>query len=191
MSMILYGSYPSPYVRRIRMLLENMDYRFEAVDVYSDAGRQAYTSVTPIKKLPVLVDDGATVFDSHVICEYLRRKQNMPETSIDQLNLVSAIDSVNDSLVLLFMAGKSGLDVNEDTLIFKLQRERIPDSLNWLNTQAEQGGFSEWHIGTIALIALLDWAEFRELYDFSAYPALVNARAAYQARTVVTETYPQ
>lgn len=191
MSMILYGSHPSPYVRRVRMLLEGMDYRFETVNVYEDAGRTAYAAITPIKKMPVLVDDGLTVFDSHVICEYLRRKQGKPEVSIEQLNLVSAIDSVNDALILLFMAARSGLEVNDETLIYKLQLERIPDSLEWLNTQAEQGEFSEWHIGTMALIALLDWAEFRELYDFSAYPALIAARTAHQLRPVVAETYPQ
>lgn len=191
MSMVLYGSHPSPYVRRVRMLLEGTDYQFATVDVYNDEGRHAYEAVTPIKKMPVLVDGELTIFDSHVICEHLRRKLGMPEFSIEQLNLVSAVDSVNDSLIVLFMAGRSGLEVSEQTLIFQLQMERIPSSLAWLNKQAEQGAFDEWNIGTIALITLLDWAEFRQQYDFTAYPALLAARAKHQNRAVVVETYPQ
>lgn len=191
MSMTLYGSLPSPYVRRVRMLLEGMDYQFEEVNLYDDAGRAAYAAVSPIKKLPVLVDDGLTVYDSHVICEHLRRKQGLPELPVEKLNLVTAIDGVNDSLVILFMGQRSGLEVSTDTLLFKLQLERIPDTLAWLNTQAEQGAFEAWDFAAISLIALLDWAEFRNLQDFSPYPALLAARAAHQHRAVVAETYPQ
>lgn len=191
MTMKVYGSTPSPYVRRVRMMLEGMDYQLESVDVYDNAGRAAYGEITPIKKLPVLVDGDQTIFDSHVICEYLRRKQGLPEFSIARQNLVSAVDSVNDALIILFLAKRSGLEISAETMFFKLQMERIPSSLVWLNSQAEEGAFAEWHIGTIALISLLDWAEFRELYDFSDYPALLKARAAHQERAVVTETYPQ
>lgn len=191
MSMTLYGSLPSPYVRRIRMLMDGMDYQFEAVDIYNDEKRAEYAEVSPIKKLPVLVDGDQTVFDSHVICEYLRRKEGMPEQPIDEQNLIAAVDGVNDSLIVLFMGKRSGLEVSEDTLIFKLQLGRIPDTLAWLEKQAEQGAFAEWHMATIALISLLDWAEFRELYDFSAYPALLNARDAHQKREIVKTTYPE
>ena len=191
MSMTLYGSLPSPYVRRIRMLMDGMDYQFEAVEIYDDEKRAEYATVSPIKKLPVLVDGDQTVFDSHVICEYLRRKEGMPEQPIDEQNLVAAVDGVNDSLIVLFMGKRSGLEVSEDTLIFKLQLGRIPDTLAWLEKQAELGAFAEWHMATIALISLLDWAEFRELYDFSGYPALLAARKQHQDRTIVKETYPQ
>ena len=191
MSMTLYGSLPSPYVRRIRMLMDGMDYHFEAVDIYNDAKRAEYAAVSPIKKLPVLVDGDQTVFDSHVICEYLRRKQQLPEQPISEQNLIAAIDGVNDSLIVLFMGKRSGLEVSPDTLLFKLQLERIPDTLAWLNAQAEQGAFAEWHMATIALIALLDWAEFRNLYDFSEYPALRAARESHQTREIVKNTYPE
>lgn len=191
MSMTLYGSLPSPYVRRIRMLLEGMDYRFEAVDLYNDEKRAEYASISPIKKLPVLVDGEQTVFDSHVICEYLRRKQGAPDLPIEQHNLIAAIDGVNDSLIVLFMGTRSGLEVSPSALLFKLQLERIPDTLAWLNAQATQGAFDEWHMATIALIALLDWAEFRNLYDFSDYPALLAAREAHQKRDIVKATYPE
>ncbi|MCP4597591.1 glutathione S-transferase family protein [Neptuniibacter sp.] len=191
MSIVLYGSSPSPYVRRVRMLLDRVDYRFEAVDVYDDDKRSAYSAITPIRKLPVLMDGEKTIFDSHVICEYLRRELGLPEWSFEQLNLVSAVDAVNDALIIMFLATRSGIETSDDKLMFKLQRERIPISLNWLEEQAKAGGFDEWHIATIALISLMDWAEFRGLYDFSEYPALLEARNLHQERAIVRETYPQ
>ena len=191
MSMTLYGSLPSPYVRRIRMLLEGVDYHFEPVELYQDDTRAAFAQVSPIRKLPVLVDGEQTVLDSHVICDYVRRKQGLDPLSIDELNLVSAVDAVNDSLIVVFMGQRSGLEVSSDLLMFKLQLERIPDSLAWLNEQAKKGAFKDWGMATISLISLLDWSEFRNLYDFSAYPALLAARDAHRGRAIVGETFPQ
>ncbi|WP_286237921.1 glutathione S-transferase family protein [Neptuniibacter halophilus] len=191
MSITVYGSYPSPFVRRVRMTLEGIEHHFEPVDVYNDQGRAEYARITPIRKLPVLVEDDQTIFDSHVICEYLRQKKDLPPLSLDQHNLISAIDAVTDSLIVLFMATRSGLEPSAGQLMFKLQLERIPDSLNWLNQQAEQGAFADWDMPVIALIATLDWVEFRSLYDFSPYPALLAAREQFRDRPVVSETYPK
>lgn len=191
MTMTLYGSLPSPYVRRIRMLMDGMDYRFEAVELYDDEKRAEYAAVSPIKKLPVLVDGDQTIFDSHVITEYLRRKQGQPDLPIEQHNLVAAVDGVNDSLIVLFMGARSELEVSDKKLIFKLQLGRIPDTLRWLNSEAEKGAFEEWSIATIALISMMDWAEFRALYEFSAYPALLAARKSHQGRAIVQSTYPE
>ncbi len=191
MSMTLYGSLPSPFVRRIRMFLDDIEYQFQAVELYDDDKRAEFAAITPIRKLPVLVDNGESIFDSHVIYHYLRQKQGMPEPSIAQHNLISVIDSVNDALIILFMAKNSGLSVGPDSLIFKLQMERIPDSLKWLDQRAEQGAFDAWSYPVIALICLLDWAEFRKLYEFGAYPALLAARNLYSQRKIVLETAPE
>ncbi|MCR8923919.1 glutathione S-transferase family protein [Dasania sp. GY-MA-18] len=191
MPMTLYGSIPSPFVRRIRLFLADEEYQFKTLNVFDDAERAEYAAITPIKKLPVLVDGDMTIFDSHVIYQYLIQKQALPQPPMEEYNLVSVIDAVTDSLVILFISKRSDLDTNSDQLIFKLQRERIPDSLQWLNQQAAQGAFADWHYATMALISLLDWAEFRELYDFADYPALVAARELHSQRDIVKATMPQ
>jgi len=191
MSITLYGSLPSPYVRRIRMHLDDTPYQFSAVNIYDDADRAKFSAITPIKKLPVLVDGDSPIFDSHVISQHINKLRNLNEPSLAQHNLISAIDAVTDSLIILFMGKKSNLNVSTDILFFKLQLERIPASLQWLNQQAEQGSFNDWDLCSIALISLMDWAEFRELYEFSDYPALLAARDAHATRDIVRSTAPE
>ena len=190
MPITLYGSLPSPYVRRIRMLLENVEYKFEEVDVYNDAGRAKFEAITPIKKLPVLVDGNSTIFDSHVISQHLCKKKEIAELTIEQSNIVSVIDAVTDSLIVLFLGKRSELPVSKEKLLFKLQLERVPSSLAWLEAQAGKGVFEEWGLGVIALISLLDWAEYRELYCFSAFPFLLAAKQQHAQRDIVCTTAP-
>ena len=191
MSMTLYGSPASPYVRRIRMYLDTDDYTFKVVDVYDDNTRAEYAKISPIRKLPVLEHNGTTVFDSRIIYQYLRQQRGMAAPAIAEHNLVSAVDAVTDSLIILLMTKRSGLEPDPARLIIKLQLERIPDTLQWLNTQALQGAFDDWHYPAIALISLIDWAVFRELYSFEAYPALLAAVEKHSQLAIVQATTPR
>jgi len=70
--MKLIGSDGSPYVRKVRVVLaeKKIDYEFVREDVWSAAS--AIGQSNPLGKVPTLVtDDGAAVFDSRVIVEYL------------------------------------------------------------------------------------------------------------------------
>ena len=70
--MKLIGSDGSPYVRKVRVVLaeKKIDYRFEREDVWSPAS--TIGQANPLGKVPTLItDDGAAVFDSRVIAEYL------------------------------------------------------------------------------------------------------------------------
>lgn len=70
--MKLIGSDGSPYVRKVRVVLaeKKIECRYEREDVWS-AGT-AIGQANPLGKVPVLItDDGAAVFDSRVIVEYL------------------------------------------------------------------------------------------------------------------------
>jgi glutathione S-transferase len=191
MSIVVYGSLPSPYVRRVRMLLEGVDYQLELLNVYDDATRAEYSKITPIRKLPLLVDEGQPVFDSHVIYHHLCRKLDRPECSLEQHNLVSVIDAATDSLIILFLSSNSGLTLDADKPLFKLQMERIPNALSWLDQQARRGEFDEWHYASLSLVSLIDWANFRELYDFSDFPDLMAAKNKHNDRSIVLETMPQ
>lgn len=130
------------------------------------------------------------IYDSHVIINYLRERQGLPAISVQESNLVSAIDGVTDSLIILFMAKRSGLDVTEDKLLFRLQLERIPVSLQWLEAQAASGQFNAWSVASNALVCLLDWARFRELYAFDQYPELCAVRDRFSEKPIVKQTYP-
>jgi glutathione S-transferase len=70
--MKLIGSYASPFVRKARIVLveKRIEYEF-VVDNPNDAGSRV-SDFNPLGKVPVLVtDDGASIYDSSVIVEYL------------------------------------------------------------------------------------------------------------------------
>ena len=70
--MNLIGSYASPFVRKARIVLaeKRIEYEF-VVDNPNDAGSRV-SDFNPLGKVPVLVtDDGAAIYDSSVIVEYL------------------------------------------------------------------------------------------------------------------------
>jgi glutathione S-transferase len=70
--MKLIGSYASPFVRKARIVLaeKRIEYEF-VVDNPNDAASRV-SDFNPLGKVPVLVtDDGASIYDSGVIVEYL------------------------------------------------------------------------------------------------------------------------
>lgn len=70
--MKLIGSHTSPFVRKARVVLaeKRIEYEFVVDNPFGPASRVA--EFNPLGKVPVLVtDDGATIYDSSVIVEYL------------------------------------------------------------------------------------------------------------------------
>ncbi|MBS1186949.1 MAG: glutathione S-transferase [Burkholderiaceae bacterium] len=70
--MKLFGTYTSPYVRKVRVVLaeKKLDYKFVLENL--GAPDSTIQEVNPLGKVPCLVmDDGDALFDSSVIVEYL------------------------------------------------------------------------------------------------------------------------
>lgn len=70
--MKLLGSGPSPYTRKVRIVLaeKRIDCDFETVDV--NPSENPVNALNPLGKVPTLVlDDGSTLYDSRVIVEFL------------------------------------------------------------------------------------------------------------------------
>src|SRR5436190_16368666 len=69
--MKLYFNPASPFVRKCRVIAHELSI---ALDLAETTARddEALRRVNPLKKIPALVlDDGAVLYDSRVICEYL------------------------------------------------------------------------------------------------------------------------
>jgi len=74
MTMKLYYSPFSPYARKCRAVAVELglDDRIELVTVDPRASGTGFEKVNPLSRIPAMVlDDGSTLFDSPVICEYL------------------------------------------------------------------------------------------------------------------------
>jgi glutathione S-transferase len=168
----LYGSTTSPFARRSRLLLQPYEHEFINLDIFSDEGRALLKSKNPTNKIPFLIDKDQVIYDSGVIFRYICDKFQLPALTWSQQNALTLIDAVNDSLVTLLLAKRSGLPVEEDYLLFNLQRERVETVFTELNRLEEQGMFNDWHYLSICLYCLLDWTQFRSLHPIESFPHL-------------------
>lgn len=131
--MQLFGSTTSPYVRRIRILLDEQPHEFVPVNIFAPADRVTFAEQNPTLKLPMLKDGKQVIFDSGVIFEYLADKLKLQALTWDQKNLLSAIDSANDSLVQMMILSRSGIDIHQDVMYFNVQRERCEKVFAYLD----------------------------------------------------------
>lgn len=191
----LYGSTTSPYVRRLRIWLANIEHEFVNMNIYEQAGREILITKNPAMKVPALeyIDQGksAFIYDSRVIYRYLCQQHDFPALSWPQENQLTLIDAVNDSLVQMFQLSQSDVVADTDKLFFKLQKERVNNVLAELDEQVQEGLFDSWHYPAICLFSLIDWIEFRSLHNLKGLSALLNFHQENTQRIEVTATDPR
>src|SRR5258705_13095865 len=72
------GSYLSPYVRKVLVCLGLKGIGYEIDPIVPFLGDARFSKVSPIRRIPVLIDDQGTLCDSSVICEYLDDRHPEP-----------------------------------------------------------------------------------------------------------------
>jgi len=65
------GSFVSPYVRKVLVCLELKGLDYEVDPITPFFGNDEFERLSPLRRIPVLIDDGLVLTDSTVICEYL------------------------------------------------------------------------------------------------------------------------
>jgi len=168
----LYGSQTSPFVRRLRLLLEPTLYDFVTLDIFSAAGRETLRRLSPVMKIPVLQDGDRLIYDSRVIQRYLADKGFVPRLNWQEENTLSVIDGVSDSLVNTLLLKRSGIVLDVETILGRSHSERMTESFLLLEASMQDASFKEWGFLSMCLYSLLDWARFRDLVSLEPYPAL-------------------
>jgi glutathione S-transferase len=72
------GSYLSPYVRKVLVVLDVKGVAYQIDPIVPFLGDDRFSRVSPIRRIPVLIDDQVTLSDSTVICEYLEERYPKP-----------------------------------------------------------------------------------------------------------------
>lgn len=189
--MKLYGSLPSPYVRRIRLFLAERHYEFVNLNIFSEADRATLIRLNPTRKIPMLLDHEQVIFDSGLIYRYVSAKFALAPLGWSEENQLILINAANDSLVELLLCQRSGFDIADDKLFFNLQRERVAEVLAILDQQAQQGQFNDWNYVAMSLYCLVDWIEFRKLWSLDPFPALQDFLKANEQQAAVQSSDPR
>lgn len=159
--MQLVGSLRSPYVRRIRLLLDDLeqDYIFTEVNIFTKEGQIELAKYTSTQRVPILIDNKETVWDSLLITKYLFNKFDK-NFKADEKKLI-LINEGNDSAVTLFQLKNFNLDNDWSNPLSKSHFSRIKKVCTYFNAEE-----LSWNLEGQWLFCFLDWIQFREIYDW-------------------------
>jgi glutathione S-transferase len=165
--MKLYGSYTSPFVRHVRIVLLETAQPFEFIET----DQTGSTAKSPTQRVPFLEDGEVFLTDSASITKYLREKagQDYCQTA-QELDDLCLINTLMDATVNLFFIKRDGVDI---TSVPYLQRQaaRIQSTLAELN-QSTLPTTSPYNDAQLRLACFIGWAKLRKQIDFSVFENL-------------------
>ena len=161
--MKLIGSTTSPFVRKVRLLLDNTDYEFETLTALSPEASGLLEKYGPVKRIPILIDNDKQIFDSAIICEYLLGKKNI-SLSIDEKLTLKLIDELCDACVVLFQQKLWKIDRRWENELSARMLNRaygVLDSLESLQVKEQLTPLQQdW------MYCVLDWLSFRSVINW-------------------------
>lgn len=170
MKPILIGSIASPFVRRIRMAFGE-EVEFEAINVFTTEGQARLKEVSPIRRIPVLLDKDDVIWDSMLIEDYLANKERTLTVQKEML----LINEATDSALVMFQAKKFIPGAHEENTFINNNTKRVNDILNYFD---QKDLAQNWGIIERWLYCTLDWINFREVIAWEE--KFKNLQAFYQ-----------
>ncbi len=201
--MKLVGSLTSPYVRKVRIFLaeNNIGYDFD-VDIPWNVGSHV-PDYNPLGKVPVLIlDDGAALFDSRVIVEYLDSTSStlrlIPESNRDRIMVKrweALADGICDAAATIFLERKRP-DTLQSLEWIARQQKKVALGLEAAARELSDKKWCEGNAYTLADIALccaLSFLVFRfpEIEWRNTFPNLANLADTLEGRASFMETVPK
>ncbi len=201
--MKLVGSLTSPYVRKVRIVLaeNNIGYDFD-VDIPWNVGSHV-PDYNPLGKVPVLIlDDGAALFDSRVIVEYLDSTSStlrlIPESNRDRIMVKrweALADGICDAAATIFLERKRP-DALQSLEWIARQQKKVALGLEAAARELSDKKWCEGNAYTLADIALccaLSFLVFRfpEIEWRNTFPNLANLADTLEGRASFMETVPK
>ncbi len=188
MNYILLGSQTSPFVRRIRMLMENVPYEFKEMNIFETEDALTLNKVNPVNQIPVLLDGDTKIWDSRQIFNYMNLIHKMHNMTWEDENTLTAIDGAMSSGVTLLLMKRSGMQIDEPFMFVNRQKERLESVLDYLKPYIEKDGLTEWNFITMSIYCFLDWALFRNIIQIDGRPECKKFLDTHAEKAIVKLT---
>ncbi len=153
--MRIVGSYLSPYVRKVLVCLELKGLGYEIDPIVPFFGDERFSRASPLRRVPVLVDDRVTLADSSVICQYLEDRH--PEPPLYPRDVAErararwleefADTRMGDVLIWrlfnqLAIRPRVWGEKTDEALVAKTLAEDVPQLLDYLESQLPAEGYA-------------------------------------------------
>jgi len=184
------GSYLSPYVRKVLVCLDLKGLAYQIDPIVPYFGNDSFSQISPLRRIPVLIDDQVTLSDSTVICEYLEERFPTPallpstpqhraqarwleEYADTRMGEVFIWHLYNQLIIKKYVWGQA-----PDQAILKAAYEQeIPSVLDYLDTVVPNSGFifEQLSIADISICSFFRNAAFaRFSIDGNKWPKTKN-----------------
>jgi glutathione S-transferase len=190
------GSYVSPYVRKVLacMNLKGIDYEVDPITPFF--GNDEFRRLSPLCRIPVLIDGDFSISDSSVICDYLedaypghalypsdpkqraraRWFEEFADTRLGDLLIWSLF---YQKVVRPLVWGER----TDEQRVAKALNEEIPTALDYLESELPGDGFLFGEIG-VADIAIASFFRNGDYAGFSVDASRWPRTAAFVERTL-------
>lgn len=170
--MKLVGSYTSPFVRKISVLLLEKGIAFDFINEQPYSADTGVAQYTPLGKVPALVtDDGECWYDSPIIAQYIellnvapQMVPSDPQQALKIRQLEALADGIMDAgLASVREQARPAQQQSEEEVL--RQREKISRSLDALEGYLNDGTLKtdELNLATIAIACAIGYLNFRRI----------------------------
>lgn len=190
------GSYLSPYVRKVLTLLHLKGLDYEVDPIVAFFGTEEFSRLSPLRRIPVLIDADVTLSDSTVIAEYLQDRYGgaplLPSSAIDRARarwLEEYADTRMGEVIIWKLYQQLAINRHvwgqkpDEKIVAEALEHDIPHILDYLEAQVPAEGFlfGELMTADIAIAAPFRNAGFvRYVIDAGRWPRA----AAYVSRVL-------
>jgi glutathione S-transferase len=201
MALRIIGSFVSPYVRKVLACLHLKALAYEIDPITPFFGNDEYERVSPLRRIPVLVDGDLAISDSSVICAYLDEaypeRPLLPDDPKDRARARWLEEYSDTRLGDVFIWGLFYQKVvrpavwgeaTDEERVAKVLAEDIPRTLNYLETQLPQSGFLFGGIG-LADISVASFFRNAAYAGFHPDPDRWPVTAGFVERTLAEPAF--
>jgi glutathione S-transferase len=201
MAFTVIGNYVSPYVRKVLVCMElkGLDYEIDPIAPF--IGNEAFERMSPLRRIPVLLEGEHVFNDSSVICQYL--EDTHPQPSLYPADPAArararwleeyADTALADALIWRLFYQKAIRryvfgESTDEAIVNEAMSVHIPRALDYLETQLPAAGylFGALSIADIAIGCMFRTAQF---VRFAIDPARWPRSAAFVERTLALEPF--
>lgn len=191
------GNYISPYVRKVLACLEWKGLAYEIDPIVPFVGDDRFTQLSPLRRVPVLIEGDLVLNDSSVICQYL--EDRFPSPSLYPADIADRararwLEEYCDTHLASLLVWKLFYqkvirrhvfgEAPDEALMAQAREVEIPAALDYLETQlpAEGFAFGELSVADVSIASYFRTASFvRYSIDEQRWPRTAALVARVQA----------
>ncbi|WDS35118.1 glutathione S-transferase family protein [Pseudoxanthomonas sp.] len=190
------GSYLSPYVRKVLVCMGIKGLRYTIDPIAPFLGGDDFEKLSPLRRIPVLIDGPRVINDSSVICQYLEDRHPTPSlypADIGERAQARWLEEYADARLGEVIVAKMFYQRGPKRFLFKEDLDEasfnhardvdLPACLDWLEPQMPQDGYL---LGALSIADLSIASFFRNagLVRFEVDAARWPRTAAWLRRTL-------